>query len=365
MRGPIVALDTTAGRLGRAGPHVYVTELTRALGALLGERLQPIASRWAREPNARRTTGDRLRTLGRDLWWHQVGVSLAARRRGADVLHLPAGLGPIRPRVPTVVTIHDATVLRFPNLFRPWQRWYSGFVVPRLARSAAAVITVSQAAKADLVEHLGIPADRIAVVPNGVAADFTRVPAQSAAARDVAARYHLPAAFALTVGAIEPRKNLPRLLEAVRRLRTRPATADLTLVHAGPEGWMAGAVASGDGVRFVGYVPTADLRVLYSLARVFVYPSLWEGFGLPVAEAMACGCPVVTSNVSALPELAGDAALLVNPESVEEIAAAIERLWSDEPLRCACATRGRLRVTGFTWERAARATAAVYESVAP
>ena len=348
----------TAARLGRAGPSVYTAQLARQLATLMGDRLVPVASRLAVPPSARRTAADRLRTLGRDLWWHQLGVSLAAR--GADLLHLPAALGPVRALLPTVVTIHDVIVLRFPELFPPWHRHYSRVVLPRLVRSAAAVITVSEAARADVVEYLGVVPERVTVVPNGVDPLFHPIDADGDEGRSVVDRYRLPPDFVLTVGAIEPRKNLPRILDAVRQLRRRGPTAGITLVHAGPEGWLADDVSRG-AAQFLGYVPATDLRALYSLARVLVYPSLWEGFGLPVIEAMACGCPVVTSTVSALPEVAGGAAVLVNPQSVEDIAAAIERFWLDDSWRRKYATDGLARARCFTWERCARETLAVYE----
>jgi glycosyltransferase involved in cell wall biosynthesis len=357
-----VALDLTITRLGRTGPAVYAEQLAAALAPILGGRLVHVASRLATPPAARRTVADRLRTLGRDLWWHQIGVSLAARRAGARLLHLPAGLGPARPLLPAVVTIHDTMVFRFPQLFRPWHRHYARVMLPRLARAAALVITGSQATRADLIEHLGVAPDRIAVVPYGVDIRFAPLAADSPEARAVVARYHLPPNFILAVGAIEPRKNLPRILDAVRQLNGRAATAGVTLVHAGPEGWAHDVPR--EAARFLGYVPAADLRVLYGLARAFVYPSLWEGFGFPVIEAMACGCPVITSDVSALPEVAGGAALLVDPTATEQLAAAIARVWADEGLRRDLVARGRARAAGFTWQRTARETVAVYERVA-
>lgn len=349
-------------RLGRTGPAVYAGRLAAALPALLGDRLECLASRLAIPASARRTAADRIRTLGRDLWWHQIGVSLSARRAGAALLHMPGGLGPVRPLLPMVVTIHDTIVLRFPNLFRSWQRQYTRFVLPQLARAAAAVITGSEATRADLVEDLRIPPDRIAVVPYGVDAAFAPVAAESDEARRVVTRYQLPSDFVLSVGAVEPRKNLRRIMDAVHRLREQPATAAIALVHAGPEGWLIDDVPR-DTARFLGYVPAADLRVLYGLARALVYPSLWEGFGLPVIEAMACGCPVVTSTVSALPEVAGGAALLVDPTATEELAAAIGRVWTDGDLRRQLVARGRERARTFTWERTARETVGVYERV--
>ncbi len=360
-----VALDVTVARLGRAGPHVYVTELARALGPLLQDRLRPIASRFAAPVDARRTVGDRLRTLGRDLWWHQIGVTRAARRAGATLLHLPAGVGPVRRSLPTVLTVYDLNVLRFPHLFRRWFRHYARAVLPRAARSADVIITLSEASKADIVQDLAIPGERVVVIPPGVNPSFTPVAAESARAQEVRRRYGLGSDFVLTVGSVEPRKNLRSLLEAVGRLRTRGGTSDVALVHAGPEGWLADGVSRTAGARFLGYVSLPDLVALYGMARVCVYPSLYEGFGFPVVEAMACGCPVVTSNVSSLPEVAGDAAVLVDPYSVDAIAGGIATLWTDEGRRRELSARGLARARSFTWERTARETAALYERLLP
>ncbi len=372
MNNACVALDVTVARLGRAGPHVYITELAGALERLMGDRLRPIASRLAQLIPPRRRMSDRARTLGRDLWWHQIGVTRAARRAGATLLHLPAAVGPVRHTMATVLTIHDLNVLRFPELFRPWFRHYARFVLPRAARAADAVIAVSQATKVDIIEALAIPEQRVVVVPNGVDPCFRPGPAEHDGAQDVRRRFGLPRAFVLTVGAVEPRKNLPRLLQAVARLRARPDTADVVLVHAGPDGWLAGDVSRtvqalnlSSAVRFLGYVPRAELAALYCAARLCAYPALYEGFGLPVAEAMACGCPVVTSNVSSLPEVAGDAALLVDAHSVEEIAAGVAALWTDAARRRELSVKGRVRAACFTWERAALETAALYATVAP
>lgn len=360
-----VALDVTVARLGRAGPHVYVTELARALGALLEDRLRPIASRFAAPVGARHTMADRLRTLGRDLWWHQVGVARAARRTGAVLLHLPASLGPVRRILPMVLTIHDLAILRFPQFFRPWFRHYARLVLPRVARAADAVIAVSEATKADVVAAFGIPEGRVTVVPNGVDPVFAPLPSQGGRAAEVQRRYGLAGDFVLTVGSVEPRKNLSRVIAAIERLRASPDCGDIALVHAGPAGWLMNGVTGARGVQFLGYVPKDDLAVLYGLARVCAYPSLYEGFGLPVAEAMASGCPVVTSNVSSLPEIAEDAAVLVDPGSVDEIAAGIAALWTDATRRRELSAKGRARASGFTWERTARETAAVYEAVSP
>jgi glycosyltransferase involved in cell wall biosynthesis len=308
-------------------------------------------------------------TLVRDLWWHQAGVTIAARRGGCGLLHLPAGLGPITGSFPAVVTVHDVMPIRFPEMFRPWYRRYAGVVMPRLARRARGVVTGSNAAKAEIVEWFQIRPELVTVIPYGVDAVFRPLDSDDPQAADVRHRYDLPRDFVLAVGAIAPRKNLPRLLEAVRRVRSQTGASTLTLVHTGPEGWRPEEVTRavrelglGEVVRFLGYVPVEDLRVLYGLARMLAYPSLWEGFGLPVIEAMACACPVVTSNLSSLPEVAGEAAVLVDPRSTEDLARGIAAVWCDEGLRGTLIARGLARAGHFTWARAARATAAVYDA---
>jgi glycosyltransferase involved in cell wall biosynthesis len=370
VSGPRVALDVSYERLVGIGTGVYIRNLGAALEPLMNGRLVRVASRFARRPRAaRRTARERLDTLVRDLWWHQAGAVVAARRRGATLLHMPVGLGPVAGNFPTVVTVHDVMPIRLAHLYRPWYRWYAGAVMPRFARRARIVIADSRTAKEEIVQWLGVEPERIAVVPLGVDPAFRPTAPGDPAADAVRERYQLPASYILAVGSVEPRKNLTRLLEAVRLLRSRPGTRDVTLVHAGPEGWRPEEVpaavhslALAGAARFLGYVPAADLCALYGLARVFVYPSLWEGFGLPVLEAMACGCPVVTSGVASIPEVAGDAARFVDPHSVEDMAEAIAAVWAGGEARDALVRRGYERARAFTWERAARATLEAYDA---
>ena len=365
-----IALDVSFAKLIGIGVGVYASQLWNALAPLLGERLVPIFSRFARPPRgARRTVGERIDTVMRDLWWHQAGVTLAARRRGAALLHLPAGLGPVAGRFPVVTTIHDVMPIRLAALFRPWYRRYAGIVMPRLARRSRIIITVSETAKQEIAEEFGLGPERIRVIPHGVDPGFRPLATDDPRALDVRHRYGLPERFVLAVGSIEPRKNLDRLLQAIGLLRSRADMRDIALVHSGPEGWRpehvwqrAQDLGLNGATRFLGYTPAPDLQVLYGLARAFVYPSLWEAFGLPVIEAMACGCPVVTSGLSSLPEIAGDAALFVDPLSVEDIASGVAAVWGNDPQRAALIARGLERARHFTWERAARDTVAVYET---
>lgn len=267
-----------------------------------------------------------------------------------------------------VVTIHDCTFVTHPqfHLSANVEHCLRG---TRLAiERADALIAVSESTRRDLIERMGAPADRIVVTPEAADPAFTRVkdPERLDAVRR---RYDLPERFVLFLGAKEPRKNLPRLIEAFAALP--PALRrEFQLVVAGAQGWLNDSVHEqvhklrlGPSVRFPGYVDQDDVAALYSLATVFAYPSLVEGFGLPVLEAMACGTPVLTSSVSSLPEVAGDAALLVPPTDVDAIAEGLARLLQDSALRADLAERGGRRAARFSWERCARETLAVYTAV--
>jgi glycosyltransferase involved in cell wall biosynthesis len=246
-------------------------------------------------------------------------------------------------------------------------------LMTRLAvRSADRIIAVSGATRDDLARVLRVPSERMVVIHEAVAPEFA-VPPPPAARAAVARRYGIRPPYCLFVGNLEPRKNLARLVEAFARVRRRAKAGDdggPQLVLAGTRGWLSGgifrAVEAHDmagTIRFTGYVPPADLPALYAGATCFVFPSLYEGFGLPVLEAMAVGTPVVASRVGAIPEVAGDAALLVDAQRPEEIADAIETVLADGGLRAELAARGRARAACFTWERVARQTLAVYEAV--
>ncbi|MET0145979.1 MAG: glycosyltransferase family 1 protein [Ilumatobacteraceae bacterium] len=266
-----------------------------------------------------------------------------------DVAHA-TGLVPCPSRAPLVVTIHDLAFVHRPDHFTR-----QGLRVMRrsvdIARTDAALVVTSSAASRLDLEANGFDATRLRVVPLGVA----HVPATATEVERVRRTFDLPADFALFVGTLEPRKNLRRLAAAMARL------ADpLPLVVAGPDGWGGGADGMSGDVRFLGFVPTADLAPLYAAATVFAYPSESEGFGLPVAEAMAQGTPVVTSAGTATEEVAGGAAVLVDPFDVDSIAAGIvaARDRSDE-----LAAAGRTRAGALTWDAAAARTLAVYREL--
>jgi glycosyltransferase involved in cell wall biosynthesis len=281
----------------------------------------------------------RIATVYRDEWWYPVSLPRLAKRRQVDVLHCPTFRGPIsQPSMPLVVTVHDLAVLRHPEAFNLWTRHYSRACVPRVVRAASRVIAVSEFTKGELVELLGTQPEKVAVVPNGVAEVFS--PDGPAAEGD----------YVLAVGTLEPRKNLERVQEAARM-------AGVGLRVVGARGW-GGVEASG----WLGRVPDDELARLYRGAKCVVYASLYEGFGLPIVEAMACGAPVVTSRGGATQETAGGAAVLVDPYDPASIAAGIaEALTGCDELR----GLGLERARAFSWAAAARATVQVYrEAVA-
>jgi len=297
--------------------------------------------------------------------WELVGLPLRARRDALDIFHGTVNVVPPLMGCPAVVTIHDLAFLRFPEQVTDKRYHYLNYIVGKSARGAAAVIVPSMATGEDVAELLQVPPDRIAVVPLGVSPRFQ--PAANDEIDRMRQKHGLFKPYVLAVGTIEPRKNLPRLIQAMARIQH---DVEEDLVLAGPSGWLTEEVELtisraqlGDRIKRPGYIDDVDLVPLYSAASVVAMPSLYEGFGLPVLEAMATGAPVVTSCVSSLPEVAGDAAVLIDPTSVESIADGLKCVILDSELRAGLRDAAIRRASLFTWERTARETFAVYRSV--
>lgn len=285
-----------------------------------------------------------------------------------EVLHSPDFVLPVRRSYAGVVTVHDLAFLRFPQWVTAEAGRYYGRV-RQAVHSAEKVIAVSECTRRDVLELLEVPPDRVAVIHEAAGAPFAPLAPPPAQPRAFKGRNLAVQRFALFVGTVEPRKNLPTLLLALRRMLDR--FPDLEphprLIVAGAQGWLSESLFGqvhdlrlSQEVAFVGSVSQEELVWLYNAARFLVFPSLYEGFGLPPLEAMSCGTPVIASNAGAVPEVVGAAGLLVDPQDVDGWAETMARLWSDEALREDLRARGRERAAQFSWERAARETLAVY-----
>jgi len=300
-----------------------------------------------------------------------VTIPRQLKRLGADLFHSPHYVLPLLNRTPSVVTIHDCIHLLFPQyLPNRMAIHYARFMLRQAVRRSTIVLTVSEASRADILRfYPETDPERVRVVPNAIDDAILTEPSQEEMAR-VKERYQIQGRFILYAGNIRPHKNLDRLIQAFGQLKPRAGFEDVKLIIIGDEIQRYGSLrrhveTSGvrQDVRFFGFVPDSTLASLYRLADVFAFPSLYEGFGLPPLEAMACGTPVVTSRLSSLPEVVDEAALLVDPYDVAEIADSLERLLTDDELRQSLIERGRARASHFSWDRSVNAVLAVYREV--
>jgi glycosyltransferase involved in cell wall biosynthesis len=279
----------------------------------------------------------------------------------ADLVHGPVFVGPLVSPCPVVVTIHDLSFIRFPHLFRPANRLYLTALTRLSAQRAQRLLAVSKHAASESERLLGVPSERIDVVYHGVDPAFQPLPEDEV--ETFRESHGLPERFVLFVGTLEPRKNLVRLVEAFAQIHD----GKVGLVFVGGKGWLydelyakVETLGLSDRVIFPGYVMSEELPLWYNAAAVLAYPSVYEGFGFPVLEAQACGAPVLTSNVSSLPEAAGDAAVMVDPYDVEALTTGLSQLLTDGLLRHDLRERGLAHARGFSWPRTAQETARVY-----
>lgn len=286
-----------------------------------------------------------------------------------DLLHCPDFIAPRRRRCPAVITIHDLAFIHFPAILDDDARRFYG-QVRAAAHDADAVITVSNATRADIAALLDLPPERVTVIYEAADPRFAPILLDPAESRAVNGHALRAGDFMLFVSTVEPRKNLETLLRAVRVCLDREPGAGYQLVVAGARGWLdepiyalARELGLGDAVCFLGQVGPDDQLWLYNACRLYLNPSLYEGFGLPALEALACGAPALVADSSSLPEVVGDAAHVLPPRDVEAWADAIVSFWHDETARSELARRGPERAALFSWNRAARETVAVYRSV--
>lgn len=299
--------------------------------------------------------------------WMQLVLPSLIHKSGVQLCHFTNSLAPLWSNTPFVLTIHDASLFLY-SQYHPRSRLLAmRSLIPLLARRAAAIITVSEQSRTDLQRILKLPNPNLFVIHEAAPATFQPV-TQLERQKSIIQQYQLPARYILFVGTLEPRKNLYRLVRAFAQLRQKGFDHHLVLV--GSFGWLMDSflveihrLGIEKVVHYLGYVPLDVLPTLFSCAELFAFPSLYEGFGLPLLEAMACGTPVLTSNRSATAEVCADAAWLVNPEDEQEIAAGLAHLLSNPAQREELRYKGLARAGQFSWQRAAQETAKVYEYI--
>lgn len=368
-RGHGVRIAIDARKLRDYGIGTYVRNLLRELARNPGDHTYVLLCRdqdaaMLREASSRFEV--RANRSANYSVSEQPSLAWALARARVDLFHAPHYVVPLLSTTPYVVTIHDCIHLRFPQYLpnRAAHR-YAQFMMSRSARRARRVLTVSEASKADIVSLLDVPEGKVEVIYNALDERLAEAPTPDEMAR-VRERFMLASPFILYTGNIKPHKNIERLIDAYALLRQR-GFGEVKLLIIGEQiskyptlRRLVHRHQLHKHVRFFGYVPDSMLAALYRLASVFVFPSLYEGFGLPPLEAMAAGTAVITSNVSSLPEVVGDAALLIDPLDPESIAAAMAQVLSDDALRDDLVRRGLERVTAFSWQRSVDRVRAVY-----
>lgn len=289
-------------------------------------------------------------------------------RFSLDLIHSTDFIPPLHSAIPAVITVHDLAFLHWPHFLTTDSAAYYG-QIDRAVKHARHIIVPSESTKKDLTRQLGAPEEKVSVIYEAADPSFQPLPLE-ATRREVMQLYKVPESYILFVGTIEPRKNVNGLLYAFHHLRNKYNLTDTGLVIAGGHGWLyeetlelINKLNLQQCTFFLGRVPDENLRKLYVGARCHIHPAHYEGFGLPPLEAMACGTPTIVSNVSSLPEVVSDAALLVDPNNPEEIAVAMQRLLTDHELHAELRTKGLQRAHCFNWALAARSTLEVYHKV--
>jgi glycosyltransferase involved in cell wall biosynthesis len=372
-----IGIDYTAAIRQGAGIGRYTRELVRALAELDRENDYVLfaATGGQQPPDEDWPPNFQMRSLPLSdralaILWHRLRLPLWMElvTGPVDIFHSPDFvLPPVRRRAKTMLTVHDLSFIRYPQCADANLRAYLNKVVPRSVHRADLVLADSHSTKDDLVELLGVEPKKIEVVHPGVEERFRPIE-DRVFLKKARKRYNLPPRFILGLGTLQPRKNFTRLIEAFANLRFE--IFDLRLVIAGGKGWLYDDIFATverlglqDKVLFPGFVADEDLPALYNLANLFVFPSLYEGFGLPPLEAMACGTPVITSDASSLPEVVGEAGLMVEATDVGGLAEAMQRVLQDDALREEMMARGLEQAKKFTWQQAASKLLNLYETL--
>ncbi len=353
----------------RAGIHQYIAQVLHHLPPVSPDSQYVLFSRHATglaDKAGFEVQGSRWPTERRlvRIAWEQTAWPLLAAHGNLDLLHSMAFVTPLLSSIPSVITVFDLSFMHYPDNFPTLQRRYLQSQTARSCRKARRVITISESGRQDVHQMFQVPLERIDVVLPGVKSQYRPLPAGEVA--EFRRREELPQKVILHVGTLQPRKNIPILLEALARLN-RP---DILLVLAGGKGWLyedifARVVELGleDQVRFTGYVDDESLPLWYNSASLLLFPSVYEGFGMPVVEAMACGTPVIAARSSSIPEAGGEAALYFNPNDVEELITHVTAVLDDDDLAVSMREKGLIQARRFSWQKAGEETARVYRRV--
>lgn len=369
-----IGIDTTALPQQPVGAGNYIINLTRSLAKLQSGHEYVIITH---------ETGKKLfcisdnrnlqwvvvsdKNPAKRLVWEQTHLPYLVNQLGVDLLHSLHYTRPIRLSCPSAVTFHDMTFLLYPEKHTWYKRHFFPLAIKLSAKYADAIITVSESTRRDSMELLDIPSNKIFTTQLGVSEKFRKVNLHDLK-EEVRQKYKLPQKFLLYVGLIEPRKNIPLLIDAFKLLIE--SGVDQSLVIVGGFGWgyrnilkQIEKIAIKNKIHFTGYIPTKHLPVIYNMASVFVYPTYYEGFGFPPLEAMACGTPVVSTDVSSIPEIVGDAGILVPTGDVNALLNAVTEILENQSLREGLIRKGKKRASLFTWERTAQETVKVYDKL--
>ena len=365
-----IGIDARLVFYSRAGIGEYIVQLVEALAKIDSEEEDFVLLQ------SRKDKTHLIKSNGfyrKSLWtpshnrFEQLGLGFEISRLKLNLLHSPDFIPPFRRKYKSVITIHDLAFLLYPHFLTKESARYYG-QIDQAWRKTDHIIAVSEATRRDSIRLLGVPENKITVIHEAANPIYCQLP-QDEALQRVKERYKFDRDYILFVSTIEPRKNLPGLLQAYRRLRDEYKRDEL-LVLAGANGWLWEEVYEtvnrlnlDDYVTFLGRVPSEDLVYLYNAARVLVHPSFYEGFGLTPLEAMTCGTPVIVSNTSAIPEVVGDAALMIDPHDIDGLTVAMWRVLTEKELREDLICKGLKRAKQFSWDKAAKQTLEVYRKV--
>ncbi len=351
----------------RAGIHHYISRLLQGLRQAMGDfRLTVFAN------NTRDLVGWPAGAIVTTRWptanplirimWEQVAWPWYAARHQLDLLHSMAFVTPLNNPCPIVVTVYDLSFIHHPDHFPPLKRSYLTRQTKRSCRTARRIVAISESGRRDIHELFGVPLERIDVVPPGVDATFRLI--NEAEVEAFRRRERLPKRFFLHVGTLQPRKNIPLLIEAFAQMPRQ----DVGLVLVGGEGWSFDQIYRRveemdlrDRIRFAGYVPDLDLPLWYNAAAALVFPSVYEGFGMPVSQAMACGTPVIAAKTSAVPEAAGEAALYFDPQDVSALAEHMVTVLDDSGTRATMRQVGLNQARKYSWQEAGEKMITIYQ----